>query len=332
MKWMYGITTCGKRCHSPMFEMTSLSLYRGGFECPEHFVDPRNLNLGAFGNWVHAAWSLYLSDPFADRYAIFQDDIACGRNLREYLEATATQPSAYWNLCLWPNNVQECTGWYPAPDPAGLGAQALVFDNDGMRALLQSRWLVDHPRDKFRGRRAIDGIVKTIMGEAGFIELVHSPSLVKHLGAACSTLQTNHYPETANFAGDAVNLMTLIKPPATEAPANEVPSAEPPQAANAGPRVRCFQRLGNGKKRVGVWVITAQDGIFFHGDVDEVLPATYTAEQLAAAGNFAIEIHPEVALDRLASWPEGFSHLVELYLKLGVPFDLTKYVLDQPGK
>lgn len=212
--WSCGMTTMEGREFAARRTMASL-VVNGGFPansiatfCDSHPC--RSKQLGAFANWVLAAWELYLANPRADRYAIFQDDITCGVNLRKFLDQSP-EPArgGYWNLCLWPGNADGRKGWYPAPNPCGLGAQGLVFTNSAMRIILMSRWLTDHPLDRIRGNRAIDGIVRTIMDGAGYTEYVHNPSLVKHEGSQCSTLQLTHYPETVNFH-ESLDLLTCL--------------------------------------------------------------------------------------------------------------------------
>lgn len=243
MNWKYAITSVPERWGTTLFA-TVRSLYRGGFQKPPVFVDspadllqPRRLGgtvvveadgadnfypvelihatarAGCFGNWVRAATELYHSDPDADRYAIFQDDIVCGQNLRQWFDASPPPENAYANLCTYPENLIYKPGscWYPAPDRRGLGAQALVFSNAAMQALLNSPWLRSHPKDRHRGHRAVDGVVKTAMKDAGFTEFVHTPSPVKHCGQECSTLGTVRQPETAAFVGADFDLMMCVK-------------------------------------------------------------------------------------------------------------------------
>lgn len=213
LKWSYAITTSPDRnvIRDRLFRESVVSLDIVGFDRPRICYDP---GVGAFGNWVIAATTIYHDNPWADRYAIFQDDIVCSRNLREFIERSNLPDNSYLNLCLWPGNADGRQGWYAAPDGCGLGAQTLVFSNKALGALLQSSWIVDHAKDDHNGRRAIDGIVKTAMEEAGFVEFVHGPSPVKHTGAALSTLQQEHYPETVCFMGEDFDLLTCLPAPA----------------------------------------------------------------------------------------------------------------------
>ena len=148
--------------------------------------------------------------PLADRVVYMQDDIECVANLRQYLELTTTHEKSYWNCCAYPANVNpEVSGWQPAVSPCGLGAQGLVFTNEGLRTLLSSRVVIDHPMDKYRGKEAIDGIVKTALGRAGFTEMVHNPTLVNHVGTQ-STIGHEPQPESYGWRGADWNVMELL--------------------------------------------------------------------------------------------------------------------------
>lgn len=77
--------------------------------------------------------------------------------------------------------------------------------------------------------------------------------------------------------------------------------------------LRCFRGLQKGKLRHGIWLMFPEDGLFIHGDRNELQPPRYTIADLEAWDNagpsgFAflpveeIDI-PEVLLE-LESWPE----------------------------
>lgn len=233
MKWSVGITTVPERVYTTL-PGTIESLMNAGFSsqvavCISSGTSSLELTLptrgkwafftnvhsrlgGAIGNWLLTAWELYLDDPHADRYAIFQDDIICSRGLREYLEATTTHTDGYWNCCTYPDNLKDFAannppeGWTPAHSPLGLGAQGLVFTNEGIRALLKSPYFVDLVHQT-PDRTGIDGIVKSVMGWAGFTEYVHYPSLIAHVNSP-STLGHNPQPESAGFRGPNFDLRT----------------------------------------------------------------------------------------------------------------------------
>lgn len=242
MLWSYGVTVVPERFHTSL-PATLNSLKEAGFPQPVIFVDGckdsgyggdipphirdfyevvcRPKRLRAFGNWVLSAWELYLREPHADRYAIFQDDFVTYKNLRAYLEKVPYPNQGYLNLYTFPKNVSDLKGWYKSPDQDGKGAVALVFDNDALRYLLQQKHFIDRPLDSKRGHRAVDGGIVTAFQSATpkYFEYVHNPSLVQHIGTlekGIASAVGNKQHDLANtFLGeefDAMNLLESAKP------------------------------------------------------------------------------------------------------------------------
>ena len=168
----------------------------------------------AFASWVLAVTETFYRDPCADRYAVFQDDVEAVANLREYLETVPLEPKTYWNLYLgpWNENPREFGRGRQEPlppwlqngkgkgkafvglgrgDQRGRGAMALVFDRETVIELATSKYLINRPADvrsdgkcelNPRGYRLIDGGVVEALRALGYAELVHHPSLVRHVG------------------------------------------------------------------------------------------------------------------------------------------------------
>lgn len=118
IKWQYGITTVPRRRDDEL-PRTLHSLALAGFDKPRLFVDgcddtrswmnefglevtPRHPPVKAYGNWLLALAELFIRDPAADRYAIFQDDIIASKNLRKYLDRCTYPVRGYWNLYTLP--------------------------------------------------------------------------------------------------------------------------------------------------------------------------------------------------------------------------------------
>ncbi len=213
MKWSYGVMTVAERMTTTL-PCTLASLRAGGFEEPRLFVDvplgvvvvdfPDGLlgvcrfpAVGVTANWILSMWELYLREPHADRYALFQDDLVCYRNLRQYLERSAFPRQGYQNLFTFSNANNLITeksagvGWVrgaplnPGSEmQCGRGALGLVFDRDGVVTLLSSRALAMKPQaaDPRMAKRKIDGGVVTAMNLAGYSEYIHNPSLLQHTG------------------------------------------------------------------------------------------------------------------------------------------------------
>lgn len=242
MKWAYGVTTCKSRL-SNLLPRTLASLAKAGFPSPTLFCDGvvpsdlpetvRNLpavfrypTIRTFGNWVLSAWELYLRNPMADRFAIFQDDFVTYPNLREYLEACDYPRRGYWNLYTFPQNTKSFSGWYLS-NQLGKGAVALIFNNETLRTLLASNHMVDRVLDGGRGHKFVDGGVVDSLKKAGWQEYVHNPSLVQHTGLV-SSMGNGTHSLADTFRGEDFDAREMIEKPRTY--------ADPPQ----------------GKKRLGI--------------------------------------------------------------------------------
>ncbi len=200
----YGVTTCPERIENHLLKRTLKSLAAAGFDKPRLFVDgedPCRIGLAALsgmsreitnrnpkihlsGNWILALWELYLREPTAHRFILFQDDIVTCKNLRAYLAKCPYEPKSYYNLITYEQNealADGRTGWYPS-NQRGRGAQALMFDTETVRELLGSKHLPDSMQDARRGPQTIDGKVMDALRVSGWSELVHLPSLVHHTG------------------------------------------------------------------------------------------------------------------------------------------------------
>jgi hypothetical protein len=254
MRWAYGVMTCKERATN-ILSKTLTSLATGGFDKPRIFLDDgweeipiaieldftnRSPRINPFGNWLLGIWELYIRNPNAERYAMFQDDIVCYKNLRQYLEQcnllqyqpmtestrtdTIQEPNKrYWNLFTFtatvdvakhqPSNEElapkDRTGWYES-NQLGRGAVALVFDRQGLQTLLSSPLLVQHPMEVYLGTRRIDGIVRDCLSAAGYVEYVHWPSLVQHVGDL-STIGNPTQKPAISFRGEEYDALNLLK-------------------------------------------------------------------------------------------------------------------------
>jgi hypothetical protein len=261
LNWSYGVTTVPSR-RSDLLPRTLASLRAGGFDRPRLFVDgasdltgwerefhlPVTIRtspaLRVAGNWVLALYELYIREPTAERYALFQDDMVCYRNLRTYLDQCTYPgedpkgvplslngvPSAplspgYWNLYTFSNTNEPLVkgkkvGWVEAgllnsshPElryQAGRGAVALVFNRKAVTTLLASEHMVSRPQDPHRGWRAVDGAVVTAMNKTGWREYVHAPSLVQHIGQK-SSMGNRRHKRALTFRGEEFDALSLLE-------------------------------------------------------------------------------------------------------------------------
>ncbi len=231
MLWSYGVTTVPARLGSTL-PRTLASLARAGFDRPRLFVDGAKYSAGwddfglevttrhpsirpptNFANWILSLWELYLRQPDADLYAVFEDDIVLCRNVRAYMEAGAVAlAKGYWNLYTVPTNgrlPRAKHGWFRS-DQLGKGALSLVFTRGGVQELLSSQYFVCLPCNEVRGWKNIDGGIVTAMKKNGWSEYVHLPSLVQHVGD--ESVIGNKWRDPADtFPGEEFDAMELLK-------------------------------------------------------------------------------------------------------------------------
>ena len=250
--WSYGVTTVESR-RTTYLPVTLASLKAAGFGRPALFVDgsddPRGweerfglvahcrpYSLGVVGAWLAALHELYYANPRADRYALFQDDLTCCKNLKTYLERSPWPNRGYCNLYTFTAGNERIVagkgvGWHeaglvnpPERNPnlyqTGRGAVALVFDREAVMAALSSPHLVHKPSAPGdAGRIKIDGALVTAMNAAGFREFIHNPSLVQHHGHASSRPEAQDpnsgayrygHMKAQTYRGDDFDALTLL--------------------------------------------------------------------------------------------------------------------------
>jgi hypothetical protein len=239
LTWSYCVTTVPARLHT-LLPRTLASLATGGFDEPRLVVDscddpapyratwprlpvtcrgPANSPVRTAGNWVLALYEIYLRNPSADRYAVFQDDLVTAPGLRAYLEKVPypLDGRCYLNLYTFPANQELCpkdkqgnprVGWYES-NQLGRGAVALVFSQEAVEELLSSRYLARRPKDPNRGHKAVDGGIVEAMKKVGFKEMVHNPGLVQHTGVV-SSMGNRPHQQCPSFPGEGFDLTTLL--------------------------------------------------------------------------------------------------------------------------
>lgn len=266
MKFAVGLTTVPER-RTDLLPRTVASLEAAGFPAEDMrlFIDgslyadhwlvrertchgPERVR--AYGNWILGLWELYLRQPAADVYCMFQDDLVCSLWLRNYLSATCYQPirnhfpgphcaglpggkisslpgarafnpewKVYYNLYTFPSNQDQCprdqaTGrqgeGWYASNQLGRGAVGLVFSRQAVQELLCSPHVVLRVVDCHRGHKAIDGAVVTALREKGYTELVHNPSLLQHTGTAVSSIGNKPHQQAPSFRGEGYSLKQLL--------------------------------------------------------------------------------------------------------------------------
>lgn len=226
--WMYGVTTVPER-RAELLPRTLKSLQGAGFPEPTLFVDGdwdykswfeefklpcvmRYPRVRLFGNWALALAELYLRNPNATYYAIFQDDFMVSRNLRQYIEGIKFPEKGYLNLYTFPKNqvlANGRVGFYPS-NQKGKGAVGLIFNVEGVQLLLQHNHMIGRVRDITKGHKFVDGSIVESMRKAGWVEYVHNPSIVQHLGFKSSTGNPKQ-PQAVSFRGEDFDLLSLLR-------------------------------------------------------------------------------------------------------------------------
>lgn len=230
----YGVTTVPARL-AGVLPRTIDSLAEAGFTKPRLFVDGARdaqpwakfglkitthyPQVRTFGNWVMGLWELYLRNPNAELYAIFQDDIVCCRNLRRYLQYIDIPEDGYVNLYTHHANQKLSKGKHGVflANQRGLGALGLVFSRKAVAVLLASSYMVHRPQrteERHLGWKSVDGAIVTALSKAGFREYCHDPSLVQHTGDESVMGNRRSSPARApNFLGERSDAMSLCRRP-----------------------------------------------------------------------------------------------------------------------
>lgn len=240
--WAYGVTAVSSRLSSGLLERTLKSLSLGGFPEPRLFIDGipnealpdfasslqvtcHNPPIRVYGNFHLGLSELFIRDPHADLYAMFQDDFVTYKNLRQYLEQCHYPNKGYWNLYTFPQNEKPQAGWYFS-NQLGKGAVALVFSNEAVRALLTNSFWISRPainhKDPNRKWKFVDGGIVEAMKQQGYKEYVHNPSLVQHTGTK-SSLGNAKQELARTFRGEDFDALRLIANPAPQAPVVQMP-------------------------------------------------------------------------------------------------------------
>jgi hypothetical protein len=231
--WSYAVTAVPSRLD--LLAKTIASLADGGFPDPIISVDgqindPAYVSyphIGTFKHWHRTLLDLYSRNPWSQYYAIFQDDMICVQNLRQYIELSQIPEKSYLNLFTFMENEgivkDQPTGWLPAYRTEsgfqmGRGAVALVLPHDAVETLLSSNHFITRRRDAIRGNRSLDGAVVEALGQAGFTEYVHNPSLVQHTGSVSSMgnpwsndASDKRFAYAITFPGVRYNALTLLQ-------------------------------------------------------------------------------------------------------------------------
>ena len=229
--WATAITTAPRE--EPTLEISLRSLANAGWEDPLVFSEPgvlrpsnipenrfvqRISTFGAWPNWFAAVVELYMMQPHADAYLICQDDVLFARELRGYLE-NSLWPAARLGVASLHTPSHRARVDFKGfhPDNEGWrawGAQAYVFPNPSLRALMRHPAVINHRhRGPREGTRNIDSIIGYWSLISKLDYFVHQPSLTQHIGDS-STLwrdaTTSGKRRASNFVGQETPVSAIL--------------------------------------------------------------------------------------------------------------------------
>jgi glycosyltransferase involved in cell wall biosynthesis len=199
LTWAVGLLTAPRP--KPTILPTLKSLQAGGFDFLHIFAEPgawipgefqhlpitqHGQTLGNLGNFHSALIALYMTQPHADCYAVFQDDIQVALGLKAWCD------DQFWPDCtglvslFTPRAYQDSKqGWRILA--LGLhrtfGAQAFVFRRDLLLEFLGDSASLRYREAHVHGDDAVVGAWATARGMG---IAYHHPSLVQHIGDVTS--------------------------------------------------------------------------------------------------------------------------------------------------
>ncbi len=195
MVWAVGVLTAPRKRKT--LEATLHDLRRAGFADIQLFAEPdaeipagfqhlpvtrQGRALGVFGNTMTALSALYLSQPHAEAFALFQDDISVADGLRAWCDRELW-PSGQGLVSLFTMKEQSETtpGWHVAQRGMfrTFGAQGFVFRRDVLLAFLSDHRVWSHRLSRRHGSDAAIGEWATRTGRG---IAYHTPSLLQHRG------------------------------------------------------------------------------------------------------------------------------------------------------
>jgi hypothetical protein len=184
LHWAISVLTCDRQVS--YLERTRASLRRAGWPVHSTYID--TARAGCYRGWRSALAHLLHESPAADFLLLCEDDIAVTAGCRDLLDLYPPDPHAINSLyCAAPNHDDSVFGWHGVArlPRCALGALAYAMTPDMAR-----RFLADPPLPDWA-----DG---TDMAMGKFCQrerlpyMVHSPSLVQHIGTVSSLREPSH--------------------------------------------------------------------------------------------------------------------------------------------
>lgn len=224
--WAVGMLTAPRKNETLTKSLTSLK--QAGFEDVQLFAEPgvvvpdvfqhlpitRNgRSLGVFGNTMAALSSLYLSQPTATAYALFQDDITVAAGLKAWCE-DEFWPSGCGLVSLFTirEQIEETPGWQIARRGfyRTYGAMGFVFRRDVLLEFLSDHRVWSHRLTRAHGS---DAAIGEWAARSGHGIAHYSPSLIQHRGKTSTIGHVFDEIEQADAIDDVADIPTWTRPP-----------------------------------------------------------------------------------------------------------------------
>lgn len=216
--WAIGVQTCNRNENYLNHSLESVS--RGGWDHLTIFADYesnissnypinyRPYQFGDWSNWICGLFELYVLNPKANYFLMFEDDITCCKNLKTYLEWAIPRLGDFGCLSLYtPNRYKkEIDCWHDESDAdwALVGGQAILFTRKSLKRFLSNEKILNYSE--------LSNIAKDrAIGIWAFKQetvLYHTPSLVNHCGENSTTGSIMH--KSIDYVGDDFDANSLI--------------------------------------------------------------------------------------------------------------------------
>ncbi len=214
--WAVGVQTCNRSENYLDHSLQQISL--AGWDKLNIFADVstnisvpfpvsyRPYQFGDWSNWICGLFELYILNPKANYFLMFEDDITCCSNLKIYLEWAIPRLGEFGCLSLYTPDVYRKEGWHDESDAAWslVGAQAILFTRKSLKRFLSNEKIINYSETSNVAKDCAIGIWAFKQEKV----LYHTPSLVNHCGKVSMTNARMH--KSFDYVGDSFDASSLI--------------------------------------------------------------------------------------------------------------------------
>jgi len=223
MKWVVGIQTCPRE-EDVYINHTIAGIHRAGWDQITIFAEPnspvpvgypvtyRPCRYGDWTNWVCAFFELFIANPDANAFVLFEDDITLSMHIRNYLDWAIPKLGRFGCLSLYtpPTHHSDWKGWHDEADAgwALSGAQGMVFTRPSLQRFLSDPKILEYRFDEIGKKNAHKDCAIGKWACKKERVLYHTPSLIDHRGIQSLIGTKNH--QAVDYVGDDFDCETLI--------------------------------------------------------------------------------------------------------------------------